>query len=229
MCQGHDVTYIKPIQTGADLDAHAVTRHCIGSSTGSSLITQTLFQYDAPESPASAARKEGKTAGDHEVRQALSDALSQTSTTGCGLCVIETAGGPLSPAPSDTPQADVYSPLCLPAVLVGDPNLGGISATLCAAEAMDARGQTAAAVLFIGSSSEDGNASAVRAAFALAGRTVPVIGVRKPPPKPAPLSDWLQNDSVVAAFDEVLKAVEGNTKGKSKGVEDYVKFDQQHL
>ena len=48
--------------------------------------------------------------------------------------VVETAGGVLSPGPNRTLQADLYRPLRLPVLLVGDAKLGGISTTLSAYE-----------------------------------------------------------------------------------------------
>ena len=66
------------------------------------------------------------------------------------LALVETAGGVLSPAPSGSLQADAYAPLFAAgaapaAALVGDGRLGGISATLCALEALRARGARARA------------------------------------------------------------------------------------
>jgi dethiobiotin synthetase/adenosylmethionine--8-amino-7-oxononanoate aminotransferase len=64
-----------------------------------------------------------------------------------GLNIVETAGGPLSPGPSGTPQADLFRPLRLPAVLVGDHRLGGISATIAATESLIVRGYDIDAVI----------------------------------------------------------------------------------
>ena len=54
--------------------------------------------------------------------------------------LVECAGGVLSPGPSGTPQADLYRPLRLPAVLVGDHKLGGIATTISAYESLYLRG-----------------------------------------------------------------------------------------
>jgi dethiobiotin synthetase/adenosylmethionine--8-amino-7-oxononanoate aminotransferase len=75
----------------------------------------------------------------HEVAKALqneADALASQQ----GLAIIETAGGVLSPAPSGTPQADLFRPLRIPTILVGDHRLGGIAATISAAESLIIRG-----------------------------------------------------------------------------------------
>lgn len=107
-------------------------------------------------------------------------------------CVVETAGGPLSPGPDHSFQADLYAPLQLPCLLVGDPYLGGISATACAFQALEQRGQRPLAAPWRLSKSmapqvvlfEDvwGNAEALRRAL-----DVPVLELPKPPPKEEPL------------------------------------------
>lgn len=53
---------------------------------------------------------------------------------------METAGGVLSPAPSGSSQADLYRPLRLPVLLVGDHRLGGIGTTISAWESLHIRG-----------------------------------------------------------------------------------------
>jgi bifunctional dethiobiotin synthetase / adenosylmethionine---8-amino-7-oxononanoate aminotransferase len=56
------------------------------------------------------------------------------------VAIVETAGGVLSPAPSGSPQADLYRPLRLPVILVGDYHLGGIGTTTSVYEALRLRG-----------------------------------------------------------------------------------------
>lgn len=53
---------------------------------------------------------------------------------------METAGGVLSPSPSGSSQADLYRPLRLPTLLVGDYKLGGIGTTISAWESLHLRG-----------------------------------------------------------------------------------------
>lgn len=65
----------------------------------------------------------------------LSDNAANTD-----IALVETAGGVLSPAPSGSLQADVFRPLRLPALLVGDHKLGGISSTVAAYESLRIRG-----------------------------------------------------------------------------------------
>lgn len=61
----------------------------------------------------------------------------------------ETAGGVHSPGPSGTSQADLYRPLRLPAILIGDHKLGGISATISAFESLRLRGYDVESVLLL--------------------------------------------------------------------------------
>jgi dethiobiotin synthetase/adenosylmethionine--8-amino-7-oxononanoate aminotransferase len=76
-----------------------------------------------------------------------------------GLCIIETAGGVLSPGPSGTPQADIFRPLRLPAVLVGDHRLGGIASTISSAESLIMRGYDIDAVVCFDDQSKYENAA----------------------------------------------------------------------
>jgi dethiobiotin synthetase/adenosylmethionine--8-amino-7-oxononanoate aminotransferase len=60
---------------------------------------------------------------------------------------LETAGGVHSPGPSGTPQADLYTPLRAPVILVGDSKLGGISQTISAYESLRMRGHDVETIL----------------------------------------------------------------------------------
>ena len=70
----------------------------------------------------------------------VSTAISNHAKSGGQYGLLETAGGVLSPAPSGTVQADIYRPLRLTALLVGDYRLGGISSTMSAFESLHVRG-----------------------------------------------------------------------------------------
>lgn len=54
--------------------------------------------------------------------------------------LVETAGGPNSPGPSGTLQADLYRPLRLPSIFIADSRLGGISTSISAFESLKLRG-----------------------------------------------------------------------------------------
>lgn len=72
-------------------------------------------------------------------------------STYCGTApstlLLETAGGVHSPTLSGTSQADLYRPLRLPVLLVADPRLGGISASISAFESLHMRGYDVEGVL----------------------------------------------------------------------------------
>lgn len=74
------------------------------------------------------------------------------------MSIVETAGGVLSPGPSGTPQADIYRSLRLPVILVGDHKLGGIAATISAAESLKIRGYDVDAVVCFDDGSKYQNA-----------------------------------------------------------------------
>lgn len=54
--------------------------------------------------------------------------------------LVETAGGPHSPGPAGTSQADLFRPLRLPLLFVADWRLGGISTSISSYEALRMRG-----------------------------------------------------------------------------------------
>lgn len=80
------------------------------------------------------------------------------------VAVVETAGGVLSPAPSGSVQADLYRPLRLPALLVGDHRLGGIGTTISSWESLHLRGYDMSSVLLF-EDSHYGNYSYLRDYF----------------------------------------------------------------
>jgi dethiobiotin synthetase/adenosylmethionine--8-amino-7-oxononanoate aminotransferase len=150
--------------------------------------------------------------------RAFGGAGAASSASPPPLSIVETAGGVLSPGVSGAPQADVLRPLRLPALLVGDARLGGISATLCAYESLALRGHDVAAVVLLereegggGSGGEKnadlslGNAAALRAALADAaahrmGESLPVLTL---PPVPPPGEGA---DPAAAAVDAGVRA-----------------------
>jgi len=73
---------------------------------------------------------------------------------------VETAGGVCSPGPSGTLQCELMRPMRLPAILVGDGNLGGISTTVSALDVLHARGYDVVAV-FVADGGH-GNVEAIR-------------------------------------------------------------------
>jgi bifunctional dethiobiotin synthetase / adenosylmethionine---8-amino-7-oxononanoate aminotransferase len=163
--RGLGVRYVKPVQTGfpGDTDAGTVAaaaglrlsagRHAAELLDGGHAESQpgasvsgtatTLFAWRLAAAPSAAVEAEGRGVSDEEVVAATADALADatpTATPRPTLCLVETAGGPASPGPSGSLQADAWRALRLPPLLVASPRLGGVSATLAAAEALALRG-----------------------------------------------------------------------------------------
>ncbi|KAF8701366.1 hypothetical protein HU200_033697 [Digitaria exilis] len=130
------------------------------------LSCRTVYAWREPVSPHLAAEREGMAAGDDEVRGFVEQWLLEEGIGNGGEVwkVLETAGGVASPGASGTLQCDLYRsvpftacclfcygflkhalfpflmPFRLPAILVGDGRLGGISSTLSAYETLLLRG-----------------------------------------------------------------------------------------
>ena len=158
--RGLSIRYVKPVQTGwpADSDAatvagaaglgvevgdHAGALLPPGSTPSTSTLhgsATTLFAWALPASPAAAALAESRPVpSEEEVAAAVAAALAGAPTS--TLALVESAGGPASPGPRDVLQADgAWRALRLPPLLVGSPRLGGVSATLAAAEFLSLRG-----------------------------------------------------------------------------------------
>ncbi|CAH9147974.1 unnamed protein product, partial [Cuscuta epithymum] len=119
------------------------------------LVCKTLYAWREALSPHVVAEKEGAPVDDIELLEKLKGCLGVHSETwvhqgGANvdmMCVIETAGGVASPGPSGSLQCDLYRPFRLPAILVGDGKLGGISATISAYETLKLRGYDVVAIV----------------------------------------------------------------------------------
>lgn len=104
-----------------------------------------MFQYSTPVSPHLAVGIDGQEPPkDGYIVDLIHEKLTQLSAKpqsgSPSWAFVETAGGVMSPGPSGTPQADIYRPLRLPGVLVGDSKLGGVSSTISAYESLRLRG-----------------------------------------------------------------------------------------
>ncbi|KAH7166482.1 hypothetical protein EDB81DRAFT_918936 [Dactylonectria macrodidyma] len=140
------VSYLKPVSTGALEDADDGCIHI--KQYAPSAKVETLFQYDIPASPHSAAEASGRhIPTDHELLAKIHQHVSHRGQQGPGWLFLETAGGVHSPGPSRTTQADLYAPLRMPVILVGDSKLGGISQTVSAFESLRLRGYDVESVL----------------------------------------------------------------------------------
>nr|KMM65182.1 adenosylmethionine-8-amino-7-oxononanoate aminotransferase [Coccidioides posadasii RMSCC 3488] len=127
--------FLKPVSTGAldEADDRHISRFARGIST------KCLYQFDEPVSPHLAAQLKS-CPQDGEILEAISRTLNNWAQQGPGIALVETAGGVLSPGPNGSLQADLYRPLRLPVVLIGDSRLGGVSASISAYESLSIRG-----------------------------------------------------------------------------------------
>ncbi|CDF33434.1 unnamed protein product [Chondrus crispus] len=151
--------YLKPVQTGPSLAADAL----LVSKVAPDARAVTLHSYNQPVSPDLAASLD-------DIQPPTDASLCEQTAHGLGqfletinilnnhtraLALVETAGGALSPVPSGALQADAYRSLNLPALLVGDPTLGGISTTLAAYEALRIRGYDVSTIVFFANILQD--------------------------------------------------------------------------
>ena len=186
------ILYLKPVQTGfpADSDGELVARLASGQHTlgvhAAEIAQQraalsplpmphcrTLFAWTLAVSPHLAVGREGRPVSDHELLKEAERELDLFHTDQSAFTLTETAGGVASPGPSGKLQCDVLAPLGLPAILVADGRLGGISASICAAESLRSRGHQLAATVLIDGGLQ--NEEVLRVTSACAGQAVPVF------------------------------------------------------
>ena len=105
-----------------------------------------LHAFAEPLAPNIAARHTNVTIEDAALVSFCKNHLAENSEPS-GLCLIEGAGGFLSPATDSMLQADLMRALGLPAILVTANYLGSISHTLATLEAMERRNIPAAAII----------------------------------------------------------------------------------
>lgn len=144
---GQKVQYIKPFQTGypSDSDARAVQNSCRNNAF---LTTNTLWAGEPAVSPHRVLASDQAKKVDDEVLAKLLQLCAQNSENK-EFTLIEGAGGVASPTCSGVSQANFFRKLLLPVILIGDSKLGGISATIAAAEYLKVRGYEIALVLLL--------------------------------------------------------------------------------
>lgn len=125
------------------------------------------------------------------------------------MAIVETAGGVLSPAPSGNSQADLFRPLRLPALLVGDFHLGGIGSTISAYESLRLRGYDIQLHLMF-EEEEYQNVKYLSDYFDKRG--IPTIGLPKPPkPEKSPEADlealWSYYQEVTS-LDQIYRTLD---------------------
>ncbi|XP_057463174.1 bifunctional dethiobiotin synthetase/7,8-diamino-pelargonic acid aminotransferase, mitochondrial isoform X1 [Actinidia eriantha] len=166
----------------------------------SELICKMIYGWKAAVSPHLAAGRERAVVDDSYllgmVKQSLGIGCEDGHNVGV-FSVLETAGGVASPGPSGSLQCDLYRPFRLPAILVGDGRLGGISSTISAYESLKLRGYDVVAVVF----EDHGLVNEVPLLSYLRNR-VPVLVL---PPIPQDMSDKLMEwfDEAQCAFSSL--------------------------
>jgi dethiobiotin synthetase/adenosylmethionine--8-amino-7-oxononanoate aminotransferase len=135
----------------------------------------------------------------------ISRYAAQQAHQGPGWLLVETAGGVHSPSPSGSTQADLYMPLRLPVILVGDSKLGGISQTISAFESLRVRGYDVETVLLFRDATYD-NHSYLADYFAHQWHGIPVKTVPQPP---TPLEDAVSDAAALSSYyDECSQSPE---------------------
>lgn len=239
-CGGSDESFV--LRHHRD-DDEKRTNDSNGKQTDFDIKCETLFRWETPASPHLASRWENMPVSDDEVIASLRSSLKNVeddsepnqSDDMRSITIVESAGGVLSPSSSSplnkstaeshwgwSTQADLYAPLKIPVVFVGDGKLGGISVTLASLESLWSRGYRIDAVVFIegevsGDENDDsdgggsiqfgkGNTEALREYITMQQRKESmldgdsIICLPSLPPMPFPLDDWYENNQ-----DEFLK------------------------
>ena len=133
-------------------------------------------------------------------------------------------------------QADLYQPLGLPVVLVGDGRLGGISCTLSALESLAVRGYDVQGIVIVDDGGGYGNVAALQEYAAsqssshVRGQEFPfarqsyqvdpkqsILSLPPLPPEPEPLTPWYQSKEVeegLDAFEDRLEYLWNKERGR---------------
>lgn len=171
---GTEVTMGSHAATAAGTMATSTERPMVDGGNGT-LWSHTEFAWRRAVGPHVAVGEEGRAVSDATLLASITAHLAQFADyivspkrgffgeTGGGvaMALVETAGGVCSPAPSGTLQCDVLRPMRLPAVLVGDANLGGISTTISALDVLAMRGYDVVAVVVADGGGGYGNSDAI--------------------------------------------------------------------
>lgn len=225
LTENRKVCYIKPVQTG-ELDEYFIQLYA-NPKGFRDIICRTMYHWDMAMSPHLAAEFDGHRVRDDELIKALRNEIrlfENASGDRESMAVVETAGGILTPGPNRTLMADLYRPLRLPVVLIGDAKLGGITTTLSAIESLRLRGYTVHAVGMIQTSNSSmyGNVDFVQEYLDRIFSTIPGDNLEVPKwtnsyspkayslsPLPADrlLHTWFQeNDHIFTAMNKQITA-----------------------
>ncbi|KAL1690629.1 pyridoxal phosphate-dependent transferase [Schizophyllum commune] len=210
--RGHDVFYLKPVSTGSMSEADDGHIQRFTGSVKSKVHADCLYRYTEPVSPHLAVKLDQKDSlggapADGTVVNAIAEHIrtcaSQPTRGSPAHMYVETAGGVHSPSLSGTTQLDLYRPLFLPTVLVGDSKLGGISSTISSFESLHLRGFTVDAILLFREEYYR-NWEYLKSYFSE--RDIPVFALDKPPdlhPDPA------QNFALTDKYYQSITSADG--------------------
>ena len=141
-----------------------------GGGPAGNFWAHTEYAWRRAVGPHVAVAEEGRFVSDRALLASVTNQLAQFADTvvgpnersgGAGIAFVETAGGVCSPGPSGTPQCDLLRPMRMPAILVGDGNLGGISTTLASLDVLSMRGYDVVAVVVADGGAGLGNSDAI--------------------------------------------------------------------
>ena len=173
--------YLKPLQTGVD-DDHAGDAALVGATTPDGLgRCDTLHAWRACASRTAAPR--GRKVDKYRATRSSPEPF----LSGCARATSPSASSRPPAAACRRrrragPRPTLHAGLDVPALLVGDARLGGISCSLCAWEALVRRGFDVRSIVFVGDDAALGNAEAVRAVTGLGDGVLATVA---PPPRPA--------------------------------------------
>lgn len=146
--------YVKPLQTGVENSFEgdaAIIKTCAKKNSQ----IETLFSWPKPVSPHLASQGEVHSQTVLSQLEQFLNNVTRANSKKPSLTLIETAGGPASPSTDDTLQGHLYRNLNIPAVLVGDNKLGGISTTITAYAFLKACGYRVEAIVIFNSALEN--------------------------------------------------------------------------
>ena len=229
---GTPTLFLKPVQTGfpEDSDAEFVARvakgvetmgehAAVAASTSPSgpfegetpMWAHTMYAWRKAAGPHVSAALEGRPVMDEEIVRMTGKYLQEFANKTCRsdsrpLALIETAGGVASPGPSGNLQCELLRALRLPAILVGDGSLGGISTTTAAYESLYARGYDIVAIAM----ADDGLANH-RAMVNILPCQTPIT-VLPALPLQGEADAWLEKSK--PAFDNLVKQLINSHEGR---------------
>ncbi|OCT46792.1 onanonoxo-7-onima-8-eninoihtemlysoneda [Cladophialophora carrionii] len=178
--------YLKPVSTGPENEADVGHIGTFVPGVGS----KNISQFSRPLSPHLAAELDKDSSvprSDASILSRVKSVLTDHATAGGRYALVETAGGVLSPGPSGTVQADLYRPLRLPTILVGDSKLGGIATTISAFESLHIRGYDVDSIVLF-NDPDWGNFEYLEKYFR--NHDIPTYALPQPPPKhESPVAD----------------------------------------